>query len=58
MKARVYTQTTVHTADGSYQLAIVEFPDGERRTVRITDPPVAIGETLDWPPSEIGNRNR
>jgi len=49
MKARVYTHTTVHTAEGSYQLAIVEFPDGERRTVRITGPPVAIGDTLDWP---------
>ena len=49
MKARVYTHTTVHTAEGSYQLAIVELPDGQRRTVRITGPPVAIGDTLDWP---------
>lgn len=49
MKARVYTETTVHSPDGAYQLAILEFPGGERQTVRIAGPRVAIGDEVDWP---------
>ncbi|HZO57096.1 MAG TPA: OB-fold domain-containing protein [Bryobacteraceae bacterium] len=52
MSAIVYTETTVHAppeslaAEAPYQLAIVEFPDGSRRTVRIRGPHVSIGDPV------------
>jgi len=52
MQAVVYTETVVHAppeslaAEAPYQLAIVEFPGGQRRTVRIRGPRVAIGDPV------------
>ena len=53
MKARVYTQTTVHSPDGAYQLAILELPDGRRQMVRVAGPLAAIGDELDWPVQKV-----
>ncbi len=47
MKARVYTETTVHTAAVPYQIAIVELEDGSRKTVRIEGDRVAIGDPVE-----------
>ncbi len=52
MQAVVYTETVVHAPPESlasevpYQLAIVEFPGGARRTVRIRGPRVVIGDLV------------
>lgn len=52
MQAIVYTETTVYAppeslaAEAPYQLAIVEFADGSRRTVRIAGPAVSIGDEV------------
>jgi uncharacterized OB-fold protein len=52
MSAIVYTETTVYAppeslaAEAPYQLAIVEFPGGSRRTVRIRGPHVVIGDPV------------
>ena len=51
-RATVYSETVVHAApenlaaEAPYQIAIVEFEDGSRRTVRISGERVAIGETV------------
>lgn len=50
----VYTETVVHAApeqfvaDAPYQLAIVEFEDGARSTVRIAGDRVAIGDRVEF----------
>ena len=52
MNAVVYTETVVHAppeslaAEAPYQLAIVEFDTGSRRTVRIRGPHVSIGDAV------------
>lgn len=52
MSAVVYTETTVYAAPESlaaeapYQLAIVEFTNDGRRTVRIRGPHVVIGDAV------------
>ena len=46
MKAKVYTVTTLH-GDSPFQIAIVEFEDGARKTVRIEGPPVKIGDAVE-----------
>jgi uncharacterized OB-fold protein len=52
MNAVVYTETTVHAppeslaAEAPYQIAIVEFEGGLRRTVRIRGSHVAIGDPV------------
>lgn len=56
----VYTETTVfippeqYAAQAPYQLAIIEFDEGGRRTVRITGPlNVQIGDSVQFV-EEIG----
>ena len=46
----VYSATTVHGADSSYQIALVDFEDGGRRLVRMEGPPVAIGDAVRQAP--------
>ena len=52
--AVVYTETVVHAApvqfaaEAPYQIAIVEFEDGHRRTVRIEGERVAIEDQVEF----------
>lgn len=52
MKVRVYSHTTVHNGEESYRLAIVESERGERRTVRLADAEIQIGDWIDLPADE------
>ena len=51
-QGRVYSCTTLYAAaepfekDLPFQIAIVEFEDGQRLTVRITGPRVDIGDNV------------
>jgi len=53
VKAKVYSVTTLHAAaepfesELPFQIAIVEFEDGERKTVRIEGPRVEIGDEVE-----------
>ena len=52
MKATVYSVTTLHAAaepfeaELPFQIAIVEFENGDRKTVRIEGPRVEIGDEV------------
>jgi uncharacterized OB-fold protein len=52
MRATVYTETVVispperYAADAPYQLAIVQYEDGTKQTVRITGERVVIGDIV------------
>lgn len=48
--ATVYTETVLHSSPEPYQVAIVEFPTGDRTTVRIHGPRVSIGDTVTESP--------
>ena len=43
----VYSETTIHTQGSPYQIAIVELPDGSRRTVRVQGEPISIGDGVE-----------
>ncbi|MDX2268098.1 MAG: OB-fold domain-containing protein [Bryobacter sp.] len=51
-QAVVYTETIIHSApeafaaDAPYQIALVEFADGQRQLVRILGTHVHIGDTV------------
>ena len=43
----VYSSTTVHAEAGPYQIALIEFPDGSRRLVRMEGAAVQIGDAVE-----------
>ncbi len=57
-EATVHTETVIHSApeqyaaDAPYQIALVEFPGGDRELVRISGPRVSIGDTVREVPGE------
>lgn len=51
MKAKVYSVTTLH-GEQPFQIAIVEFENGARKTVRIEGPRVEIGDAVE-PTAEL-----
>jgi uncharacterized OB-fold protein len=58
--AIVYTETVVYAApeqfvaDAPYQLAIVEYQEGARATVRIAGERVAIGDRVEFAEERSG----
>lgn len=58
--AIVYTETVVHAApeqfvaDAPYQLAIVQYEDGTRTTVRIAGERVVIGDSVEFAEERAG----
>jgi uncharacterized OB-fold protein len=59
-QAIVYTETIVHAApeqfvaDAPYQLAIVQYEDGARATVRIAGDRVTIGDRVEFAEERSG----
>jgi uncharacterized OB-fold protein len=56
----VYTETVVHAApeqfiaDAPYQLAIIQYEDGVRATVRIAGDRVVIGDRVEFAEERAG----